>query len=174
MTTEHVTPKIYVACLASYNNGFHHGAWIDANQDADAIQEAVNAMLATSTQEHAEEWAIHDYEGFYSLRLSEWEGFERVAALAAFIEEHGELGALLVDHFCNDLDAAEAVMSDGYAGCWRSLADYAQELTEETTEIPATLINYIDYEAMARDMELGGDVFTIETGFDQVHIFWNR
>jgi Antirestriction protein (ArdA) len=35
-------------------------------------------------------------------------------------------------------------------------------------------VHYIDYQAMARDMELNGDVFTIETGFDQVHIFWNR
>lgn len=25
-------PEIYVACLASYNNGYLHGQWIDANQ----------------------------------------------------------------------------------------------------------------------------------------------
>jgi hypothetical protein len=25
-------PKIYVACLASYNNGILHGKWIDAVQ----------------------------------------------------------------------------------------------------------------------------------------------
>jgi hypothetical protein len=27
---------------------------------------------------------------------------------------------------------------------------------------------------MARDMEIGGDLFTLETGFEQVHVFWNR
>ena len=33
---------------------------------------------------------------------------------------------------------------------------------------------YIDYRAMARDMEYGGDLFTLETSFEQVHVFWNR
>lgn len=55
-----------------------------------------------------------------------------------------------------------------------SLADYAEELTEETTEIPESLRHYIDYEAMGRDMRLNGDVFTIETGYREVHIFWSR
>lgn len=52
--------------------------------------------------------------------------------------------------------------------------DYAEELTEETTQIPEHLAFYIDYEKMGRDMELGGDVFTIETGYQEVHIFWNH
>ena len=32
----------------------------------------------------------------------------------------------------------------------------------------------IDYERISRDMELSGDIFTIETGFEEVHIFWNH
>ena len=35
-------------------------------------------------------------------------------------------------------------------------------------------MHYIDYEAMARDMELNGDVFTIALGFEDVHVFWSR
>ncbi len=49
-----------------------------------------------------------------------------------------------------------------------------QEIIEETTEIPQSLANYIDYEAMARDLELNGDLFTVETGFKEVHIFWSH
>jgi len=41
-------PRIYVACLASYNNGVLHGAWIDAVQDADALQAEVATMLRAS------------------------------------------------------------------------------------------------------------------------------
>lgn len=41
-------------------------------------------------------------------------------------------------------------------------------------EIPETLRLYIDYEAMARDARLSGDVFTVETGRDEVHVFWAR
>jgi len=33
---------------------------------------------------------------------------------------------------------------------------------------------YIDYERMGRDVELGGDIFTIETGYQEVHIFWSH
>lgn len=64
-------------------------------------------------------------------------------------------------------------MEEQYNGCYSSLADYAQELTEDTSEIPEHLEFYIDYERMDRDMELGGDVFTIETAFDEVHVFRN-
>jgi antirestriction protein len=35
------------------------------------------------------------------------------------------------------------------------------------------LKGYIDVEAYARDLEMGGDVFTVEEGC-QVHVFWGR
>lgn len=41
--------RIYVACLASYNSGTLHGAWIDCDgKGADDIQDEVNAMLRAS------------------------------------------------------------------------------------------------------------------------------
>ncbi|MFN3225789.1 MAG: antirestriction protein ArdA [Hyphomicrobiales bacterium] len=166
-------PRIYAACLAAYNNGYLHGRWIDADQDTAAIQAEISAMLDASPIPGAEEWAIHDHEGFEGAELHEYTGVERVAELAAFIADRGELGAKVFDQFGGDIDQAEAAFDD-YAGCYRSLADYAQELTEDTTDIPPTLIHYIDYAAMARDMELNGDVFTVELGFDEIHVFWSR
>ena len=80
------TPRIYVACLAAYNNGRLHGRWIDAAQEADDIQTDVQAMLAESPQPGAEEWAIHDSDGFGPITIHEHESFADVAALAAFIE----------------------------------------------------------------------------------------
>jgi hypothetical protein len=80
----------------------------------------------------------------------------------------------LLAHCGGDLEDAQALMSDGYAGRWKNLAELAQEFTEDTTEIPQSLQYYIDYEAMGRDMELGGEVFTLETGFEEIHIFWTR
>jgi len=47
-------------------------------------------------------------------------------------------------------------------------------LTEETTQIPENLTHYIDHERMGRDMEMGGDVFTIAAGYGEIHIFWNH
>ena len=42
------SPRIYVACLASYNNAKLHGTWIDADQDEDSIQDEIKHMLAQS------------------------------------------------------------------------------------------------------------------------------
>ncbi len=56
-----ITPKIYIACLAAYNNGYLHGKWIDATQDVDSIYSNIRNVLASSPIPDAEEWAIHDY-----------------------------------------------------------------------------------------------------------------
>lgn len=165
--------KIYVADLAAYNSGHLHGVWIDATQGLEDMQEQVNAMLAASPVEDAEEYAIHDHEGVGSYDLGEYAGLETAHEVALFIEEYPEFGSALLSHF-GDLDDAKKAAQDSYCGSHSSLADYAQELTEETTEIPESLRRYVDYERMARDMEMGGDVFTIETGYQQVHIFWNH
>ncbi len=167
-------PRIYVACLAAYNNGILHGRWILASTDTDEIWAEVSAMLKASPIPQAEEWAIHDYEGFGDARIEEYSSFEYVSRLAEFIETRGEqLGGAILSHFSGDLDEANAAFED-YAGCYESLADFMLDLTQETTQIPANLQFYIDYEAMGRDAELNGELFTIETGFEDVHIFWSR
>jgi len=167
---ESTTPKIYVACLAAYNNGVLHGRWIEAT-DPDEIQDAVRDMLAASPEPDAEEWAIHDHEGFEGANLSEWAGFDSVCALADFIVEHGELGAKLYTHFGDNLDDAQTATSN-YCGEHKSLAEFAEDIYGEP--IPDRLVYYIDWQAMGRDMEMSGDIFTIETGFEQVHIFWSH
>ncbi|WP_435656012.1 antirestriction protein ArdA [Brucella pituitosa] len=40
--------RIYVACLTAYNDGYLHGAWIDADQDPDQIKDEIAAMLVRS------------------------------------------------------------------------------------------------------------------------------
>ncbi len=170
MTDETASIKIYVACLAAYNNGLLHGRWIDATLGEDHIWEGIKAMLAESPIPGAEEHAIHDDEGFEGAHIGEYADIEGVAALAAFIEEHGAIAAKLVAYFC-DLDEAETAMKDRYCGVYSSVADFAQEITEQTTQIPANLQYYIDYERMACDLEMS-DILAIETGFEEVHIFW--
>ena len=164
-------PRIYVACLAAYNSGYLHGAWIDAAQDAWSIYNAVQAMLRKSPVAEAEEWAIHDHEGFGEARVEEYASFEQVSALACFIVEYGAIGAALLDHYSGDLDEAREALSDRYMGEHPSLADYVQELTEETTAIPSALRFYIDWRAMARDAELNGELFAVSTGWNTTHVF---
>ena len=167
-------PRIYVACLAAYNNGYLHGAWIEADQDADEIRDEIAAMLARSPIEHAEEYAIHDYEGFEGVAISEYAGLDTVARMGAFIAEHGALGAGLLEQFSCDMEQAETALQDCYHGQFASLADYMEELTTENVTIPEALRYYVDWEGMARDAETGGDLFTIETAHGEVHVFSNR
>ncbi len=166
--------RIYVACLAAYNNGKLHGAWIDATQDIDDIQEQVNVMLKESPEPDAEEWAIHDYEGFGGYGVSEYSGFEEIHNVASFIEEHPAIGGELLSHFGDSLEDAKKAAEENYSGCYKSLADYAEELTDNTADIPENLAYYIDYDRMGRDMELSGDIYTIEVSYDEIHIFWSH
>lgn len=163
--------RIYVACLASYNDGILHGAWIDAAQSTQEIRRDVSQMLFRSPVELAEEWAIHDHEGFEGIYISEYSSFDAIADYAEFIREHGKLGGKLIAYYGNLEDAQKAI-SERYAGEHDSLSDYAEQLTAETTQIPEALSYYIDYEKMARDLEIN-DVLIIED-CHSVHVFWRH
>ena len=163
--------KIYVACLAAYNSGHLHGRWIDARQGEAHIWDETRAMLAASPVPDAEEWAIHDYEGFEGAPISEWTSFETIAALAEFISEHQTLGGKLLEHYGGDLEDARTAL-EHYHGEFESLAAYAEQFFDDTGQkVPAYLEPYIDWKAVGQDFEYSGDIFTIETGFSQVHVF---
>ncbi|MEJ7927827.1 antirestriction protein ArdA [Sphingobium sp. AN641] len=170
-TNQTEQPRIYVACLASYNSGILHGAWIEAAREPWAIYDEVRAMLAASPIAGAEEWAIHDYEGFGGVRIAEYASFDHLSDLAAFVVEHGVLGAALLDHCDGELDEARQAIDDRHLGTYASLADYVQEVTEDSTVIPHALRYYIDWRAMARDAEINGDLFAVQTAWDAVHVF---
>lgn len=167
-----VQPRIYVACLAAYNNGKLHGEWIDAAQDADAIKEEIAAMLKASPEPNAEEYAIHDHEGFGGYSVGEYTSIDEIAEIAALLAEHGEVFGKLLD-YAGDVEPAKRYMEDGYHGEWDSLQAYAENYLEETGRldaIPENLRYYFDFEKYARDLEMGGDVFTIDVG-GMVHVF---
>lgn len=172
------SPQIYVACLASYNNGKLHGAWIDASLCVDHIQDEINSILKSSPEACAEEWAIHDYENFGSIELSEWTGVERVAALAKLIDEQG-------DAFCAwhdsqdgksfDTTELEEKFLEQYQGSYSSEVDFAAQLLEDCgqlAELPEWAKNYFDFESYARDLRLSGDYSFAEVS-GQTYVFNN-
>ena len=122
-------PRIYVASLADYNEGRLHGAWIDAAQTSSEIMDAVRAMLRDSPSLGAEEWAIHDYEGFGPLSIHEYEDFETVARVAAGIVEHGEGFGAYAEFIDCDADLLDGY-EDAYMGEYESGAELAEELLE--------------------------------------------
>jgi antirestriction protein len=97
-----IQPQIWVASLADYNHGTLHGQWLDAAQDEAELQAGINAMLAASpltaqTGEPAEEWAIHDYQGFGAIPIYEHEDHGWISQVAKGIAEHGLAFAAYAD-----------------------------------------------------------------------------
>lgn len=167
-------PRIYVASLSDYNSGTLHGRWIDAARDESAIHADITAMLAESSEPGAEEWAIHDFEGFGKWKPREYEAIATVSSVACLIVEHGEVFSGLMDH-CSDIEEATRYMEDGYRGEWNSVTEYVEDFMDEVYSgelkgLPDLIRWHIDYDGIARDFELSGDIFTIECG-GKVHVF---
>lgn len=168
MNTE---PKIYVACLAAYNNGQLHGQWITV-EDPDQVQAEIAAMLAASPQLNAEEWAIHDYEGL-GQSVGEYTSISHICKLADFIKSNPEWAANLLDYFSGDVDYAIQV-AEGYAGSNTSVENWVEEFYRETNPpIPASLEYYIDWHAMARDWQYDGNIIVIES-CGEIHVFFEH
>ncbi len=177
-------PRIYAASLSDYNAGVLHGVWLEAAEPVEQLHEAIGEMLAESPTTHrygdvAEEWAIHDYEGFGShLRIEEFDSLDRVHLLAARIAEHGEaFGAWQANQ--GDDDEAEQ-FEDHFAGEFSSAEDYGEHLLDEMgfdpadlPEVPESLRLYIsvDVAGWVRDMQLGGEIFMVESPRG-VYVFW--
>ncbi len=163
-------PRIYVASLADYNAGRLHGAWLDASRSVDELEADVDRLLTASPSPVAEEWAIHDYDGFGSLRLDEYTDLATVSRLAQGIAVHGEAFAALA-HWLGVAGATLDRFEAHYRGTWDSLPAYVAELFDDLgvqdylREAPDWLAPYvrIDHEAFARDLELAGDIYAAET-----------
>lgn len=123
-------PRVYVASLSDYNAGRLHGVWIDATDDLDTIWAHVQAMLAASASPGAEEWAIHDYEGFGPVRIDEYENLETVNQLAEGIDQHGEAFAWWADYLGSSAWDELDRFDDAFMGRYESLADYATDLLD--------------------------------------------
>lgn len=165
-----LNPKIYVACLASYNNGALHGCWCDATNDEDLIFDEIQSMLSNSSIPNAEEYAIHDFENFGSFRIEEYDSISTVHEVALFIQEHGDLGAELLTYL-GDIESAQRALEDNYHGEYENELDFATYLFDEcyAHDIPKNLQFYIDYEAFRRDLFIN-DYYSINVD-GATHIF---
>ncbi|MDG5769989.1 antirestriction protein ArdA [Mycolicibacterium fortuitum] len=164
------SPAIYVASPADYNNGTLHGRWIDAAREPEDIQADINAILAGSREPAAEEWAIHDYEQFGRWRVGEYDSIEQISRVAKNIAEHGFAYSAWADVFDGE-DASFDVdaFHESFLGHYDSVTDYVEQMADnlgyeqELDKLPEHVRGYtrIDYAAIARDMELSGDIATV-------------
>jgi antirestriction protein len=167
-----MTPRIYFADLAAYNNGRLRGVWVDFYEgiEADDVQFAIDALLKNS---EGEEWRIDDSENFAG--FNSWD-LEKLCEVAALIHEHGE-GAVkgYLSHRGTDADFDE--FSDYYIGCYKSEAVFCEEhlqIAEAAEKIQvfdwATLDQYINWEAIANDAFINL-YYSHKEGYEQIHVY---
>ncbi|ECL7021588.1 antirestriction protein ArdA [Listeria monocytogenes] len=149
--------QIYIANLGKYNEGELVGAWFTVPVDMDDVKERIGF------NEEYEEYAIHDYE--LPFTISEYTPIWEINANCSMIEElegtpiYDELKEIQSMWFSSLeelLDNLDDIIC--YSDC-DSMEDVARYYVEETGslgEVPSHLQNYIDYQALGRDMELEG------------------
>ena len=183
MHTEH--NRIYVASLSDYNAGILHGVWIDFTNCSgeDGVWYAIRAMLADSPTAKAEgvpaeEWAIHDYEGFGGLRIHENESIGALWEAHELLESLDDLEAF-ADWLAYERSADISEVTEGnieafqeaYRGWYHNEQEFAEELVGELgilSNADNLLSRYFDYEAFARDLFMS-DYYMTENGYVFCH-----
>jgi antirestriction protein len=160
------TGRMYVASLSDYNAGRLHGAWIDVPTDADELRESIAAILATSPEPIAEEWAIHDYDDFPN--MGEWPDLDQLCAMAAILEEVAENGlrdefTAWIEDSSYNTDNPER-FHDAYLGTYESEEDYGYEYAESCGLVKQLegigMACYVDWESYGRNLLM--DLSTID------------
>lgn len=180
--------RIYVACLASYNAGTLHGAWIDIeglNQD-EILEEIQTQVLLTSPNPNvevmidgeavpsAEEWVIHGYDGIPS-HFGEYPDLEELITYCEGYAEQGDAWKAYVEYFSFEPSLAD--FEERYQGEYSNPTDWAEHFIDETdglSGMPENLRYYFDYEAYARDAEMSGDLTFCQESHSTCYVFWNH
>lgn len=157
--------QVYISNLGKYNEGELVGAWFHPPIDMEEVKEKIGL------NEQYEEYAIHDYE--LPFEIDEYTPITEINRLCALIEEiedtllFKELREIQNTWFSSLEDLIEH--KDDiicYSDC-DSMEDVATYYVEETGQlggVPSNLQNYIDYQALGRDMELKGNFLVTSNG----------
>src|SRR5262245_60261691 len=118
----HDGPRIYVASLSDYNAGILHGTWLAADQPPDELHAGVLEMLARSPTDDAEEFAIHDFEGFSHYPVHEYDSLDWISRVARGIVEQGPAFSAWAEQSDHD-DETLRGFEDVYLGEWGSVEE---------------------------------------------------
>lgn len=174
-TTATETPRAWVGCLGCYNSGDLVGKWLEADECADLVGAGLARSGAYDSGSPAEfcprcgsdEFWVFDHEGLPSGVLSgecspwqfaeiatAWESVDDPEMVAAYVFDRGE--TVTAENLPELIEQAEE-RNTGYA----TVTEYAEAYLEDSGllgQVPEALRYYIDTDAFARDLVLGGDV----------------
>jgi len=147
--------KIYITNLSQYNAGRLIGEWITLPCSEDELKSALSRILCLDEEYFITDcedapFSISEHENLFELnrKVELWEELEEDERLATSYLL--SLGYKLEESICNCKDVILYPE--------QSMEDVAYSLVEEGCfgDIPTSLENYIDYEAIARDLSYDG------------------
>lgn len=168
---------VCIGSWAAYNEGGRHSLgtcykgdfFIDfmALNGAEEL-DAVLDYLGWSEQEK-EELFIQDYESdFYETENADYENPRALADLVAenrdAIQQDPEKLAAIMEATGEGLEDALDEMDNYIFYPGTDAEGYAEEMAEESGDVPEWLAYYVDYEKMGRDMVLNGDIDEVGGG----------
>lgn len=171
-------PRIWIGSLAAYNAGDLKGEWFTPTDygDGDEFEAAVRKLLP---EDEHEELYIGDVDDIPPKLFDEHDlDFDFMVEVCEFIEDKEDLAYVAVlrwqDINSNKPDVIDLVnLLDEIIGEYSSgenwEREYAYQYVENMGEVPSWLQNYIDYDAMGRDLtmdlseyEYGGSIYVFQ------------
>ena len=178
--------KIYLTDLAAYNKGYLFGEWVSLPSDnldetLAKILRAGEAMcfIEENYFEKHEEYFITDYE-WEDIELFEINEFENIFSLNETLfrlEQFNQrdlkaIVFLLSEQIASNLEDAITKADDVVIYENQTISDVAYELLNECYDIdklPSLIINHIDYDGIARDLEIDGNYTVIDNDVYEYH-----
>ena len=168
--------RIYLTDLESYNKGHIIGTWYQLPMKESLLAESVEDVLREGKRmcedEHFhEEYFITDYECDY-MKIDEYENLDKLNKIAEEMENIDEDGVksinfLLENSFVKDIfEAIESYEDSVRIYENQTMEDIAYHYIDECynlDNLPTIISNNIDYESIARDMEIEGSFYKVDS-----------
>jgi antirestriction protein len=158
--------RICITNLAAYNNGELIYRWVDL-PDEEAISSAIEDIQQTPDDEYfLSDWELGQWDSICHEYANPYEINSMIEKLEKLHEHDMQRVWYLMDHEGMGMEEALEEYEDVIFYEGRTLIDVAQELVEEGCygNIPSAIEAYIDYDAMARDMNFSGEYLETDVG----------
>lgn len=173
--------KLYVVCLACYNENRETGSWFDTSDFSDSgkLQTAIDESTEVCSRKHLnhEEIAIHDFEGLPK-NMGEYTSIETVFEYLSVMDEIGNEDAALAlaEFFSTIQDFLRDYKDYHYCGEY-SKGDYAYEMEmnqhgTETKQFIENNVSYIDFDSIEQhEYRNSGYLFLDSSTHGKHHVF---
>lgn len=151
-----MTIKIWLGDLSAYNEGRLAGEWVALPCD----EETLDALVSKYTNDGQSDYYIADYEAPFQHNSFVHLTPQRLNEIAEELADMNEYDLARVEYLAEarDIDTALSDYEDVSFYEGMTLKQVAMELVDEGVfgDVPETIANYIDYEAIARDLSFDG------------------